>query len=189
MVARTGYTGEDGFELACRNDDAVAAVDRARRAATPLGGLPIGLGARDTLRLESQAAALRQRSRRRSHAARGGPRLGGQARRPRLHRRRRAARAEGARADAPAGRLHDRRRRARDRAPRLPVVDRAPSDRRRSASSPAAARASRSAARSASPTSRSALATAGTQLTIDCRGKDDPRDRGLRQVLQAEVTP
>ncbi len=54
MAARTGYTGEDGFELACANRDAVALWGALLEAATPLGGLPIGLGARDTLRLESK---------------------------------------------------------------------------------------------------------------------------------------
>ena len=54
IVARTGYTGEDGFELACRNGDAVKLWSALLEAATPLGGLPIGLGARDTLRLESK---------------------------------------------------------------------------------------------------------------------------------------
>jgi aminomethyltransferase len=54
MVARTGYTGEDGFELACPNRDAVKLWGALYEAATPLGGLPIGLGARDTLRLESK---------------------------------------------------------------------------------------------------------------------------------------
>ena len=117
IAARTGYTGEDGFELACANARRASQLWAALLdAATPLGGLPIGLGARDTLRLESQAAALRQRSRRRSHAARGRPRLGGQARQGRLHRRDalRAQKAEGL--DAPARRLQDRRRRARSRA-------------------------------------------------------------------------
>jgi aminomethyltransferase len=54
VVARTGYTGEDGFELACGNADAVKLWTALLDAATPLGGLPIGLGARDTLRLESK---------------------------------------------------------------------------------------------------------------------------------------
>lgn len=54
MAARTGYTGEDGFELACANRDAVALWSALLEAATPLGGLPIGLGARDTLRLEAK---------------------------------------------------------------------------------------------------------------------------------------
>jgi aminomethyltransferase len=54
IVARTGYTGEDGFELACANEDATKLWAALLDAATPLGGLPIGLGARDTLRLESK---------------------------------------------------------------------------------------------------------------------------------------
>jgi aminomethyltransferase len=54
IAARTGYTGEDGFELACKNQDAVKLWGALLDAASPLGGLPIGLGARDTLRLESK---------------------------------------------------------------------------------------------------------------------------------------
>jgi len=54
IAGRTGYTGEDGFELACPNYDAVRLWNALLEAATPLGGLPIGLGARDTLRLESK---------------------------------------------------------------------------------------------------------------------------------------
>jgi aminomethyltransferase len=54
MVARTGYTGEDGFELACRNADAPRLWAALLDKATPLGGLPIGLGARDSLRLEAK---------------------------------------------------------------------------------------------------------------------------------------
>jgi aminomethyltransferase len=50
VAARTGYTGEDGFELACANADAA----RLWTALVEGGGLPIGLGARDTLRLESK---------------------------------------------------------------------------------------------------------------------------------------
>ncbi len=52
-VARTGYTGEDGFELFVDGGDAVA-VWRAIFATSPEGVLrPVGLGARDTLRLEA----------------------------------------------------------------------------------------------------------------------------------------
>ena len=54
VAARTGYTGEDGFELACANSDAVKLWTELLAAARPLGGGPIGLGARDTLRLESR---------------------------------------------------------------------------------------------------------------------------------------
>jgi len=53
MAARTGYTGEDGFELACASRDAVR-LWTALMENLPPGGLPIGLGARDTLRLESR---------------------------------------------------------------------------------------------------------------------------------------
>ena len=48
MVNRTGYTGEDGCELLCMIDDTVALWD----AVLERGAVPIGLGARDTLRLE-----------------------------------------------------------------------------------------------------------------------------------------
>ena len=49
LVSRTGYTGEDGFELYCAPADAPALWD----ALTAAGALPCGLGARDTLRLEA----------------------------------------------------------------------------------------------------------------------------------------
>ena len=51
-VARTGYTGEDGFELFCRPDRAPGLWDRLVEAGGPRGLVPAGLGARDTLRLE-----------------------------------------------------------------------------------------------------------------------------------------
>jgi aminomethyltransferase len=52
--SRTGYTGEDGFEIACPANAAGAVWDRLREAGTPEGLLPAGLGARDTLRLEAK---------------------------------------------------------------------------------------------------------------------------------------
>jgi aminomethyltransferase len=54
LAARTGYTGEDGLELACANRDAPKLWAALLDAATPHGGLPIGLGARDSLRLEAK---------------------------------------------------------------------------------------------------------------------------------------
>ncbi|HEY5933188.1 MAG TPA: glycine cleavage system aminomethyltransferase GcvT [Kofleriaceae bacterium] len=54
VAARTGYTGEDGFELACPNEFAATLWLALLDAARPLGGVPVGLGARDTLRLESR---------------------------------------------------------------------------------------------------------------------------------------
>ena len=53
LVARTGYTGEDGFEIFVdwgRAEELWNALDDAGR---PLGLVPVGLGARDTLRLEA----------------------------------------------------------------------------------------------------------------------------------------
>ena len=51
-VCRTGYTGEHGYELLVPAGDAPAVWDALMAAAEPLGGLPCGLGARDTLRTE-----------------------------------------------------------------------------------------------------------------------------------------
>lgn len=53
-VARTGYTGEDGFELFVKNEHAVALWEAVLAAGEPHGIAPIGLGARDTLRLEAR---------------------------------------------------------------------------------------------------------------------------------------
>jgi aminomethyltransferase len=51
-LARTGYTGEDGFELFCRAADGVRIWKAVLEAGKPEGLVPAGLGARDTLRLE-----------------------------------------------------------------------------------------------------------------------------------------
>jgi len=53
LIARTGYTGEDGFELFVRAEDAVATWQALTEAGTELGLVPVGLAARDTLRLEA----------------------------------------------------------------------------------------------------------------------------------------
>ena len=53
LLSRTGYTGEDGFELYCRNEDAAALWQLLLDTGKPYGLIPCGLGARDTLRLES----------------------------------------------------------------------------------------------------------------------------------------
>jgi aminomethyltransferase len=49
MIARTGYTGEDGFELVIPEDQ----TESVWNAVITAGGKPAGLGARDTLRLEA----------------------------------------------------------------------------------------------------------------------------------------
>ncbi len=53
FVARTGYTGEDGYELLIPNALAPALWDALLAAGAPLGLVPAGLAARDTLRLEA----------------------------------------------------------------------------------------------------------------------------------------
>ncbi len=53
LVARTGYTGEDGFELLVPNRLATALWDALLTAGAPVGLIPAGLAARDTLRLEA----------------------------------------------------------------------------------------------------------------------------------------
>ena len=51
-ICRTGYTGEHGYELIPRWDDAPALWDALVEVVRSLGGMPAGLGARDTLRTE-----------------------------------------------------------------------------------------------------------------------------------------
>jgi aminomethyltransferase len=52
-VARTGYTGEDGFELACAGEDGQALWDALLAVGGDGAAVPCGLAARDTLRLEA----------------------------------------------------------------------------------------------------------------------------------------
>ncbi len=53
IVSRTGYTGEDGFEIYCKNDGASALWDAVWEAGEKKELRPAGLGARDVLRLEA----------------------------------------------------------------------------------------------------------------------------------------
>ena len=52
-ISRTGYTGEDGFEVFVPPGQAERVWDAILRAGKPAGVIPAGLGARDTLRLEA----------------------------------------------------------------------------------------------------------------------------------------
>jgi aminomethyltransferase len=56
MLGRTGYTGEDGFEIYSPIDAIAGIWDTLLEVGEPEGIQPIGLGARDTLRLESKMA-------------------------------------------------------------------------------------------------------------------------------------
>lgn len=54
MIARTGYTGEDGFEFYADNSEIGVIWDHLLQAGEEDGLVPVGLGARDTLRLEAR---------------------------------------------------------------------------------------------------------------------------------------
>jgi len=53
-VARTGYTGEDGAEIFCQSEQAAELWRGLLEAGRDVGLQPVGLGARDTLRLEAR---------------------------------------------------------------------------------------------------------------------------------------
>ena len=53
LVSRTGYTGEDGFEVLVENEYSEFLWDKVLEKGEKFGIKPIGLGARDTLRLEA----------------------------------------------------------------------------------------------------------------------------------------
>ena len=53
LITRTGYTGEDGFEIVVPAADLVSCWNAILSKGAPRGLVPIGLGARDTLRLEA----------------------------------------------------------------------------------------------------------------------------------------
>ncbi len=52
IISATGYTGSGGFEIYCHNNDAEMIWNKVFEAGAPFGIKPIGLAARDTLRLE-----------------------------------------------------------------------------------------------------------------------------------------
>jgi aminomethyltransferase len=54
LISRTGYTGEDGYEIYCPNASLLPVFQAIMKVGEPMGCEPIGLGARDTLRLEAK---------------------------------------------------------------------------------------------------------------------------------------
>ncbi|RFU66771.1 glycine cleavage system aminomethyltransferase GcvT [Peribacillus saganii] len=60
LISRTGYTGEDGFEIYCNSEDGAALWRTILEAGKEDGVQPIGLGARDTLRFEANLALYGQ---------------------------------------------------------------------------------------------------------------------------------
>jgi aminomethyltransferase len=53
LISRTGYTGEDGCEIVCNNEHATTIWATVLDEGKSAGARPVGLGARDTLRLEA----------------------------------------------------------------------------------------------------------------------------------------
>lgn len=53
LISNTGYTGEAGYELYCKPEDAISLWNALMDAGSEEGLIPCGLGARDTLRLEA----------------------------------------------------------------------------------------------------------------------------------------
>ena len=167
-VARTGYTGEDGVEIFCAPEDAAAALAHAaRRWAAPLGLLPAGLGARDTLRLEARLSLYGNDIDETTNPIEAG--LGWVVKLDKgdFIGRDALAADQGRGPGAQAGRLRDDR--PRHRPPRLPAPRRV--ERARSACAPAAAPAPPWARTSASATCPRVMSAIGTDLLVDCRGR------------------
>ena len=79
-VARTGYTGEDGFEVFCRPEDAEPMWSALVSQGAPAGLVPAGLAARDTLRLEAGMPLYGNELGPDVTPFRSGPRTGGEVR-------------------------------------------------------------------------------------------------------------
>ncbi|MBM7097310.1 MULTISPECIES: glycine cleavage system aminomethyltransferase GcvT [Alteribacter] len=60
LVSRTGYTGEDGFEIYCKPEEAATLWNLLLEAGKEEGIQPCGLGSRDTLRFEARLALYGQ---------------------------------------------------------------------------------------------------------------------------------
>ena len=106
-ISRTGYTGEDGFEIFVAPQMATRVWNALLDAGKGDGLQPCGLGARDTLRLEAAMRPVRQRHRRHHHSARSGSRMDCRLAQTGVHRARRAASTEGVRRRTHHHRIRD----------------------------------------------------------------------------------
>ena len=176
LVARTGYTGEDGFEVFVDVAPRPRALGRpaARPAGRP-GLVPVGLGARDTLRLEAGMPLYGNELDRATTPFEAG--LGRVVKLDKAGRLRRPGGARAGRRDGPApDARRPRRARARHRPPRLPGL-------RRRRGAPASSRAApcrrRWACRSRWPTSPRPMPS-----PVRCS-----RSRSATARVAAEVVP
>ena len=120
VAARTGYTGEDGFEFFTAPDDATTLFEALLDAGRSVGALPCGLGARDTLRLEAGLPLYGHELDRATSPLEAGLQTFVKLE-SRFHRCRRAARAASARRGQTSGRPSHRRR-PQHRAPGLQAI-------------------------------------------------------------------
>ena len=109
VISRTGYTGEDGFELYLAAADAAHVWNALLDAGRDDGLIPAGLGARDSLRLEVGYILYGNDLDERRTPLEASLGLGRQARQRRLHRPRCPRPSEGAGAHGKAGRVRPRR--------------------------------------------------------------------------------
>src|SRR4029453_7791307 len=145
-ISRTGYTGEDGFEVFVPPNAAERVWDAVLQAGPRAGGVPPGVGARPAGREgrgrgargsrrarhtapRSRDASVRQRHGRHDHCGRGRPELDRRLEEGVVHRLRRAEAPEGGGRAAQARGLRDAR--ARDRPPWLRCLRRRPEGGRR----------------------------------------------------------
>ena len=169
IISRTGYTGEDGFEIICDASHALQIWEEIVRAAEAVGGMAAGLGARDTLRLEAAMPLYGHELSEAINPIQAGLNFAVNLNGPRVHRPRRARAI---------------RRRQRSTGARRPASSMASACRgkaapccraaRSSAKSPAARSRRRSSDRSPWPTSGQPPQAVGTQLAVDIRGTQHP---------------
>ena len=180
-ISRTGYTGEDGFEIFVppnMADRVWQAILESGRAADVI---PCGLGARDTLRLEAAMRLYGNDIDETDDGARSRTWVDCRLEEEQLHRRTTAARAEGKGPDAKARRIRDDR--SRHRASRL------------SGRASATSRVGVVTSGTQTPFLKKAigmayvpteLATPGAELIVDVRGRASARTRRPTSVLQTE---
>ena len=170
LVSRTGYTGEDGFEIICEAESRAAkSGNESSQAAEAVGGMAAGLGARDTLRLEAAMPLYGHELSEAINPIQAGLNFAVNLERPRVRRPR------------GAGAIRRRQDRSRSASACSSTASAcrgkaAPCCRatKSSAKSRAARSRRRSSARSRWPTSDPPPQAVGTRLAVDIRGTQHP---------------
>ncbi len=172
LVARTGYTGEDGFELFCAARRAPRLWDALMSTGADLGLKPCGLGSRDTLRLEAGMPLYGNELDRSVEPVRGEPGPGGEDGEGRVRRSLRPGRGAADRAAAKAGRAASCATR-----PSRATATRSSSTGRRRARSPAGRCRRRSASGSRWPICRRRPPPSAARSRCSCATAPTPPSR------------